>query len=248
MSVINIESIVAGLKEIIDRNGPSYLTEEPYKVYLDLLGSGAADRKTAASILHLLASGIMASIDLSYDVEEISGTIRRECSINKRMADRLALILTSLYSGAHRKEWREKNREGLRQFLKEEFTCIWKGFAVWDAGNGTVDCHYEASIVLMPTETISEDKELAKQLKKNPYMTKEAIHDLFVKRLQDYLDHEFDYYCTCEDYYQPVVEDFGSNLEYDLPKWSKENGFEYVSFEGDGDDDGYEPKFRNNRY
>ena len=66
--------------------------------------------------------------------------------------------------------------------------------------------------------------------------------------LQDYLDHEFDYYCKCEDYYQPVVEDFGSNLDYDLLKWCKENEFEYVSFEGDGGDDGYEPKFRNNWY
>ncbi len=248
MAAISIENIVVELKGLIDRNGPSYLTDEPYKVYLELLHSGAADRKTAASILHLLTSGIMASIDFSYDAEEVSGTIRRECSLNKRMADRLALIMTSLYSSVHKKEWREKDREGLRWFLKEDFTCSWKGFAVWDAGNGTVDCHFEANIVFVPTEKIAEDKELAKQLKRNPYMTKEAIHDLFAKRLRDYLDHEFDYYCTCEDYYQPVVEDFGSNLEYDLPKWSKENGFEYVSFEGDGDDDGYEPKFRNNWY
>lgn len=248
MAAINIESIVGKLKEIIDRNGPSYLTDEPYKVYLELLNYGAADRKTAAAILHLMTSGVMAGTDFSCDAETVSGAIRRECGLNKRMADRLALIMISLYSGTHRKEWSRKNREGLRQFLKEEFICSWEGYAVWDAGNGTVDCHYEANIVLMPTETISEDKELAKQLKKNPYMTKEAIHDLFANRLQDYLDHEFEYYCTCEDYYQPVVEDFNSNLEYDLPKWSKENGFEYVSFEGDGDDDGYEPKHRNSWY
>lgn len=248
MAAISIESIVAELKEIIDRNGPSFLTDEPYKVYLELLDSGAADRKTAAAILHLLASGIMASIDFSYEAEEISGTIRRECSLNKRMADRLTLIMTSLYSGAHRKEWRRKNLEGLRQFLKEEFTCTWKGFAVWDAGNGTVDCHYEAEIILAPTEEISKDRELARQLKKNPFITKEAIHDFFVMRLKEYLDYEFDDYCTCDDYYQPVAEDFGCNLEYDLPKWCKENGFEYVSFEGDGGDNGYEPKYRKGWY
>lgn len=248
MAAILIESIVAGLKEIIDRNGPSYMTDEPYKVYLELLASGAADRKTAAAILHLMSSGIMGSIDLSYDTEEISGIIRRECSLNKRMADRLAVILTSLYSRDHRKEWRGKEREGLRQFLKEEFTCTWKGFAVWDAGNGTVDCHYEAEIVLAPTEEISKDEELARQLKKNPFMTKEAIHDLFAKRLKENLDYEFVYYCTCDDYYQPVIEDFGCNMEYDLPKWCQENGFEYISFEGDGGDDGYEPKHHQGWY
>lgn len=135
--------------------------------------------------MHLPASGIMSSIDFPYDPEEISGSIRRECSINKRMADRIALILTSLYSGENRKAWKGKDREGLRQFLKEEFTCLWKGFAVWDAGNGTVDCHYEAEIILIPTERISEDKALAQQLQKNPFMTKEAIHDLFTKRLHE---------------------------------------------------------------
>ena len=118
----------------------------------------------------------------------------------------------------------------------------------WDAGNGTVDCHYEARIVVKPTKAVSEDKELARLLAKNPFTTKEKIRDLFARRLQEYLDHEFDYYCTCEDYYQPVVEDFEDNLEYDVKQWSEKNGFEFVSCDGDGHDDGYEPKFRNNWY
>ena len=248
MVEIKTEKIVAELKKLIDRNGPSYLTDEPYKVYLELLHSGATDRKTAASILHLLTSGMMENVDCSFDAETISVCIRRECSFNKRMADKMALILTSLYSRANIKDWSVKNQEGLRQFMKEDFNCLWKGFAVWDAGNGTVDCHYEANIVLVPTDEILKDKELAKQLKKNPYLTKETIHDLFAKRLRKYLDDDFEYYCTCEDYYEPTVEDYGCNLESNLHIWSKENGFEYISFEGDGYDDGYEPKLRNNWY
>ena len=244
MAAKSIESIADALKEMIDKDGPFCLADEPYRVYSDLIRSDAADRKTAAALLHFLVSGEMACMDSCDDAEQISEIIRRECSLNKRMADRLALILTSLYSGAHRKEWKGKNREGLKQFLKEEFRCTWKGFSVWDAGNGTVDCHYEAEIVLTPTERISEDKELARMLKQNPFLTKEAIHDLFAKRLQGYLDHEFEYYCTCEDYYQPAVEDFDSNLEYDLPEWCKDNGFEYVLCDGGGEDDGYEPKYR----
>ena len=248
MAAKSLESTADRLKKIIDTNGPSYLVDKPYGVYTELVRSGAADRKTAAAILCLLASGVMSGIDTDSDAEQISETIRRECSFNKKMADRLAHVLSSVYSNDHRQEWKAREHEGLRQFLEEEFVCTWKGFAVWDAGNGTVDCHYEARIILTPTETIAKDKELARQLKKNPFVTKAVIHDLFARRLQDYLDHEFKYYCTCDDYYQPVVEDFGSNLEYDLSKWCKENGFEYVSFEGDGDDDGYEPKFRNNWY
>ena len=238
------EGIVKALKETIDQNGPNYLTDEPYQIYKRLLESGTADRKTAASLLHLLVSGLLETVDPSYDVELLSGSIRRECSLNKRMADRLAIILHTLYSEDNKRKWRRKEQEGLSLFLQEEFLYNWEGFAVWDAGNGTVDCHYEARIILRPTKAVSEDKELAKQLKKNLFMPKETIHDLFAGRLQEYLDYAFEEYCTEDDYYQPVVEDFDSNLECDLQKWSKENGFEFVSCEGDGGDDGYAPKFR----
>ena len=248
MTAKPIEDIVKALKEIVDKNGPNYLADEPFQVYTELIRSGNSDRKTAAAFLHLLVSGLLETADPGYDSELLSDSIRRECSINKRMADRLAIILYTLYSQGNRKKWYGKEKEGLTQFLEEEFTCEWKGFAVWDAGNGTVDCHYEARIILKPTQGVSEDKALAKLLTKNPFTTKETIRDLFARRLQDYLDHEFDYYCTCEDYYQPVVEDFEDNLEYDVKQWSEKNGFEFVSCDGDGHDDGYEPKFRNNWY
>lgn len=239
-----IEDIVKTLKEIVDKNSPNYLADEPYRVYEKLLESGTADRKTAAALLHLLASSLLETADPGCDVELLSDLIRRECSLNKRMADRLAIILYTLYSQDNKREWRRKEKEGLTQFLKEEFSYEWKGFAVWDEGNGTVDCHYEARIILRPTKDVSGDKELTELLAKNPFATKETIRDLFTKRLQEYLDYEFEDYCTEDDYYQPVVEDFGNNLEYDLKHWSEENGFEYVSCEGDGDDGGYEPKFR----
>ena len=75
------------------------------------------------------------------------------------MADRLAIILHTLSSQDNKREWRSKEKEGLTQFLNEEFLYDWKGYAVWDAGNGTVDCHYEARIVVKPTKAVSEDKE-----------------------------------------------------------------------------------------
>ncbi len=238
------ERIVACLKEMIDKNGPSYLTDEPYEVFQGLVEAGAADRKTAGALLYILASGSVKDTNSDFDEKFLSEEIRKGCGLNKKMADQAANILHALYSSDHKTAWENKELEGWRQFLAEDFTYTWKGFAVWDAGSGTVDCHYEAEIILTPTEAISADQELAKMLKKNPFMTKNEIHDLFAKRLKKYLDVEFEDYCTEDDYYQPVVEDFGDNMEYDLPEWCKKNGFELVSFDGDGDDDGYEPKFR----
>ena len=73
-------------------------------------------------------------------------------------------------------------------------------------------------------------------------MTKESIREFYEKKLKEYLDSEFEEYCTCDDYYEPVVEDY--HLTYDVEHWCKEHGFEVVSCEGEGRDGGYEPKFR----
>ena len=151
-----------------------------------------------------------------------------------------------LYSEGHKEEWGRKDREGLSAFLNEDFEYTWKGYAVWDEGNGTVDCHYEAEIVLKPAGDIIEDDVLAGMLERNPFVSKEEIHRHFEKGLREYLDYQFEEYCSEDDYYQPVVEDF--DVEYHVTEWSKANRFEVVSCDGDGDDDGYEPKFRRGWY
>ena len=94
----------------------------------------------------------------------------------------------------------------------------------------------------MPLKDVGKDKELARLLKQNPFMTKNEIHRCFEERLRKYLDYKFKEYCAADDYYQPVVEDF--EIDYWVSGWSRENGFEVVSCYGDGDDAGYEPKYR----
>lgn len=238
--------IAAKLKAIIDENGPDYLTTEPYKTYKALTDSVTREKKTAGAVLHALVNGIAAVIDPSTGPVDLSKQIQKECSLNKQMADRLAEIFLSLYSENHKKEWESKDRQGLKQFLSEELSRTWEGKAVWEEGSGSVDCYYTAEIVLTPTAKAAEDKTLVKMLKKNPFTTKEAISGYFTKSLCKYLDDEFEEYCTCDDYYQPVVEDF--DAEYYVKEWCDKNGFEVVSCDGDGSDGGYEPNFRRGWY
>lgn len=207
------EKTVAKLREIIDSEGPAYLENEPYLVYKELVDSRAADRKMAGAVLHALVSGSLNDAKNNCSIQELSESVQKECCFIKSMADKIAQIFLLLYSPDNKAAWEEKDKEGLRQFLGDKFTFTWKGFSVWDAGNGTVDCHYKAEIVLMPTESIRE-----------------------------YLDNKFEEYCTEDDYYQPVVEDF--DIDYRVSEWSKENGFEVVSCDGNGENSGYEPKFR----
>lgn len=66
---------------------------------------------------------------------------RQDAALTKT-ADLLAAIFLGMYSKENEKSWAGKNKEGLKRFLEDKFVCQWEGFAVWDAGNGTVDCYF----------------------------------------------------------------------------------------------------------
>ncbi|MCD8223398.1 MAG: hypothetical protein LUC99_00855 [Clostridiales bacterium] len=244
--VESIGKITAKLKEIIDRNGLVYLTEEPYKVYQELLQSEKTDRKAAGLILYALVNDVQNEIEPGGDTISLSKLIQRKCSLNKKTADYLSAIFLNLYSKENKNSWKERNLEGLSQFFAEEFVCTWKGVAVWDEGNGTVDCYYQAELILSPCEDAISEGNLSLLLKKNPFMTREAIHQYFERDLREYLDGEFEEYCTCDDYYQPVVEDF--DIDYYVSEWCEKHGFKMISCDGTGEDGGYEPKFRKGWY
>ena len=243
----SVDDIAARLKEMITENGPDYLSNEPYEAYKKLLETKTADRKTAGAILCFLVSGMLEGTPEEDDPELYSRSIQKKCGFNKKVADRLAAIVLLLYSPDNKAQWKEMDRKGFSEFLREDFICTWKGHAVWDEGNGTVDCHYDAEIVLEPAEEAAyKNKEFEELLNKKPFIIKAEIHKFFERELCKHLDYEFRYYCECDDYYQPVVEDF--ELEYIIKEWCGKNGFTFINAEGDGDDDGYEPKFRSGWY
>lgn len=242
-----MEAVVRKMKQIIERYGPDYMTAEPYNVFLTLTESNVTDRKTAGAILHVLVSGICGDLDSDQEnMISLSEWIQHTCCITKRMSDRVSGIFLSLYSSENREEWENKKQKGLTAFLEEDFSIGWDGFAVWDYGTGTIDCHYTAHIVLQPTKAVVQDEELGALLKQNPFLRKEDIHTYFKRKLSGFLDDEFEEYCTSDDYYEPVVEDF--EIEERLEEWSQAHGFKVKSCEGEGSDDGYEPKYRRGWY
>lgn len=117
----SIKNVAAKLKEIIDHNGPEYLREEPYNTYVKMMESGETDRKTAGAILFCLVSGVMESLSEDIDFGTLSKDIQRQCSFNKKMADRLAAIFLALYSKDNKEEWESKAQGGLAAFLDDEF-------------------------------------------------------------------------------------------------------------------------------
>ena len=242
----SVETVISSLKGMIDRNGPHHLTNEPYQVYEELKESGITDGKTAGAILLFLVNGMMDELNRDIDFDSLCKEIQKKCCFNKKMAEKLSTIFLSLYSIANKEEWKNRKLEGLSQFLKMNFSCIWDGLSIWLTEGGSVDCHYEAEMILRPIDPDCIGKKLSDLLNKNPFMTREAITDFYENDIRNWLDEEFERYCSCEDYYQPVVEDF--EFDYYLAEWCRKNGFEIVSYEGDGHDDGYEPSFTRHFY
>ena len=236
----DVVRIAAILKEIVDKNSPGYLADEPYAVFKKLCESGVADKRAAGAVLYFLVSGMLDRLDEECSFKDLSREIQRTCSFNKKMADTLAAIFLSLYTLSNREEWKSMDLQGLERFKNTDLLLEWNGFATWDAGSVSVDCHYEAEIELKVTESLVVDDNLSAMLRKNSFMTAKEIWNYYSGLLTDYLDREFDWYCTCEEYYEPVVEDF--ELEYYVKDWCEKNGFEFIRCEGEGDDSGYIPR------
>lgn len=237
----NKEEVVNFLKELIYKNGEDYLSREPYEVYKKLVESKVVEKVVAASFTHLLLCVNIKDL-INNEKEDISKIIQKECFFNKKISNYLIDIILSLYSKDNKNELKNNELVGFKSFLSEDFIYEWHGFQVWEGDGGTVDCTFDATIILKPTEKIMDNKEFSSLLNKNNFLTKKMIHDYFVKKIKKYLDDDFEEYCSYDDYYTPGAEDFGGNLESDLKSWCKENGFEYISSEGEGEEGDFESK------
>lgn len=236
----NVENISVLLKTIIDHNGKNYLQDQPYEVYKEILKSNYVDKNIAAAFLHLFLCTSSNDFDIPLDVEFYSKKIQEECFFKKEIADYLAKVMTLLNSKENTTEWKKNELIGLKEFLSENFLFPWECYAFWDGGNVEVECHYKASITLRPTSKIKNDEKLSMELKKNSFHTKEFIYNFFAYKLKQYLDHDFEEYCTADDYYPPATEDYCINIEYCLNEWCDKNGFELISCDGDGETSNYQ--------
>ena len=235
------EKIAKGLKTLIDSKGKDFLDEEPFEVYKILIENKELTTKMAGGILSVLVSGLH-KYAYKEDFLTFSQIIQQECGFNKKTADSLALSFRLLYSKENCEEWKNRENEGLKQFIKDEFIYEWRGTSLWEESNGYISCYFNSTIVLQPLKEVAENKEIKQMLKDNPFMTTKAIHGYFAENLRGHLDSDFEYYCTCEDY-PPVVEVYEINLEDTVVDWCRKNGFAFISCEGEGGDDGYEPNF-----
>ena len=238
----HVQNIGDQIKEIISQNGQQYLTEKThaYAVYLTLLNDERIDAQKAAAVLLTLLSGIPAYALSGADHAGLVKKIQTQCFFTKRIAEEIAAMYEQLFSKENRKEWDGKSLQGYKEFLSREWPVDWYGEATWDDGPGFVECSYKARFVIRPAKNFANDA-LRAQLKTNPFLSAEDIFEDFQHDLLGHLNSEFSWYCSDDDYYPPVVEDF--DFKHELKEWCRENAFEIVNIsESSGETGDFEPK------
>ncbi len=130
---------------------------------------------------------------------------------------------------------------GFQEFCERCWEYKFNDVKEWRYGSGHVDCRCSVRLEFQVDNMKSAKMAIEKELKTNPFLSDEAIYTLFSKKLDELIDREMQDYIDADDYYEPVMEDFGDNCESAVEDFFAECGLELVSFYCDGDESEFEP-------
>jgi len=238
------ELMVHMLTEICDKKSASFLESHPTNVYRALTKNENMDRRLAGALLLTLLEHIPTLALEEHDVHKVQQAIEAACLITHETCERLARVYGALFGSSNLERWEDLAYAGLEELKDAPLDVTWEGEDVWQPGSANLVCHYTAEIKLMGR--YPQDDEIDAALEENPLLTAEEVRKMFTSSLETFLDDSFEYFCGADDYYQPVVEDF--EAEHYTRDWCSKHGFELVSFEGEGWDDGFEPRGRRWRW
>lgn len=238
----NKTKLVKAIKSIIDTNGFDYLKNKPYDVYLSLVANKSCSKKVAISVLSSLLVEVPALLlkGKSKSIQKLSSILKDDCCLSDAISEELANVYNEVFSDENKKIWEDNKNSGLKAFLEQKLSVVWDGSSTWECDTGFVYCYYNAKIKVAPLKDKLNTSLIDEKLKLNPFLSEEQISKVYEDDLIEYLDHDFNYYCTADDYYQPYVEDY--DLGCTVKEWCKKNGFTIISVKGDGSESNFEPR------
>lgn len=234
-------AIAKRLKELIEENGLDYLRENPFKIYSLLLTEKVASPLFARMILLTLLTQVHLKAKDFTDPKVLGKYIQKSCCLNKGMADFLASIYAEVFSTENQEEWGKKAGMGFDDFCRQEWTLSWNGDCEWRCRGGSMDCICSATATIKIVDTQQIGNELQKMLEKNPFMASGDIFGYYQSMLCDILDSDFEEYCSSDNYYPPVVEDYGGNFADIVNKFCKKHGMDLIASDYSGNSSDFEP-------
>lgn len=238
--------MTARLKSIIDERGFQYMHDHAYEIYELFMREKQLDDVYARVLLScLLSADFMKAKEADCDLSLLSVRIQKNCALRKSVADQMAEVFLLLFASENMRDWQKKDLSGFREFCAHEWELKWSGFSRWQTSGGSMDCRAKVTAAVRITEPEQVKKDHADLLGQNPFTTADEIRVVYQRLLSEKLDSDFDYYCTCDDYYPPVVEDYGINCEEQLDQFCSKHGMELIDFDYSGDLSDYIPDHNN---
>lgn len=238
MKAVKTDASVEMLRQLIDKESTEKLKREPSTVYRRLSKNKSVGDYTARMIYMAMLADTVGYIEQhGPDQEKLSEYIYRECGYRKTEAEKIAEIFSRVFSQEHIAEWDARKEEGFRKLCSGELEMhVENENSAWHRDSVHVDCSFTASATFRVKDQKTTRKALADMIDSDPYVSSEKLTEYLENQLQENLDTDFEEFCTEDDYYPPVPEDYSDNFEaYVLKPFCEKYGLECVDYSGQGD-------------
>lgn len=226
-----VEDVVEIIKGIIDKEGLKYIERDPYAVYEKLIAE-KVDPSYARIVLVTLLSGTPTKAK-KLDKEFLSKEIQKDCYLKKSMADRLAAMYKTIFDRKNLSVWSKKRLSGFKEFCENAWSFNWNGSREWHRNGEYVTCSADVDADYNVINREKMKKALGDVLKKNPFVTSEAIGKELAKELEKRLEGDLESYVDEDDYYEPWMEDYDcTNI---LEQFADDYGLELEWYDCSGD-------------
>ncbi len=217
------KATVSILKNLISQKGYDYIYDNAHSVYKALLKKGI-ERRIADVTLYALVSE--TARDNKTNIRE---EVENKLFLNEEMTTVVSNMFSTLYDTKSLSKMKKEEFKGLEEFLKGEWEIKSSGEATWEYRRSTrTDYSYTYKMTIKVVDRALVEKDLKDKLRENPFLKAEDIRSYYENEIDGIICGEFEDYCTCDDYYPPVVEDFPGNIYYEMDKFLPEHGLERI--------------------
>ncbi len=226
-----IKKTVSILKELISQKGYDYIYDCANSVYKTLVKKGT-ERSIADVTLYALTAETARG-----NKSNIPEEVEEKLFLNKEMSTVVSDIFSSLYDTKTLSKMKKNEFKGLEEFIKGEWEIRSSGEATWQyKGGSKTDYSYTYYMTIHVVDRKLVEKDLKDKLRENPFLKAEDIRSYYENKIDGIICGEFEDYCTCDDYYPPVVEDFPENISYEMDKFLPQHGLEMIDDEYEYDE------------
>ena len=242
------DKIIKYLKDTISANGVDYLSNDAFKVYEGLKDIKVKNGVRTSILCCLLNDISKYSLKKNVEYNDLYSYIKDNCLLNEEIVSDMTNIFLEVFSNENKKEYEKDKEDGFNEFCNMEHKIEWEGFTRWYTNGVHLDCSFKANFSFKIVDKEKLRKDNFEFFNKNPYLTADFFYKKYKEEIAKEIDDDFEEYCTYDDYYPPVVEDYNYNLEGLLQRYCKEHGLKLISFEGEGETSNYERNYDKKYY